>query len=198
MLIDLGQPTKVVIATPTKTGTDSLNASLKPSLEFILPKHRSFVPDTIDTATDIHMMIRNPYARLVSAFRYLRKGTFQWAQSYAETSFDAFLDYYLWSRENRPVLDWTRTYSEFLYDLYESLPFPDEEANLTLWDIRAIPDLLKYLDTYHGVEYRPDLHRNKAKEVKPWTAVWTKRRLKKLGDTFASDCELGGYERLSL
>lgn len=88
-----------VIASPTKTGTKSLNhlARSNPELglRYAAPGHRMTVPDGCEGYTR-HMVVRDPYARLVSIYRYLRRRVGDWGhRAAAELGFAQWVEHFL-------------------------------------------------------------------------------------------------------
>jgi len=98
----------VVVCTPKKCGTHSVNGLLEPSgFRVVSPWHRTDVPFG---AADIRiMMIRNPYERFYSMFHFTRRCHSAYLNKQAKSSFNEWFDAFFSADKN----DWTKTLSDY-------------------------------------------------------------------------------------
>lgn len=179
-----------VIATPTKTGAQSLSywAKRRAELTYLPEGHRMNAPD--EQMRFRYLMVRNPYARLYSIYKYLmRRETTEWGCIEARRlSFAAWVDHFLSMRSSFSIRDydaaapsiWLATLAD-CRELFVPHRF---------WRLEEIEDLPAHLGVSGPI---PHLNRNPSPDPSPYT---NDVDMKRVWDEWAGrDCELFGYSR---
>lgn len=180
-----------VIATPTKTGAQSLSywARRQPQLSYLPHGHRMDAPS--EQMLFRYLMVRDPYARLHSIYKFMmRREAKEWGCVDAQRlQFPAWVEYFL---SLRAAFDyrsydafapsiWLTTLSE-CFDLFVPQRF---------WKLEEIGELPQHLGICTPI---PHLNRDPAPSAAPFRGVdldlvWR--------EWAARDCEMFGYARLT-
>lgn len=198
MIIDHDE--HIVICTPTKCGKTSLeamaraavHADMSRNLEVVRPgQHRLDVPKQAEGYTRM-MMVRDPWARLVSTWSFLSNPGSKGEQNAAlirQMSFTEFVYWWLAQRKealhNRPWVKYTpkelwSAPARWLMTLSECADIWQPEHCL---DVANIENSL----FEHGLDYGPDKKNNSSDRVRPghWTDYYTHSTFNKVSDAFA-------------
>lgn len=192
---------RLVVLTPTKTGTRSLEAALsEQGWAVVMPRHGRVLPDAVllkpRATIRVFITIRNPYARLLSAYTYGRaQGYSGWFLGKAEGSFLTFLR--AWARDVDERLlrlrhhDWLTPQADY----YLSAMDYTENVKLLKLEDGGTRGMLEAIRK-HDRKVRPvEEHRNRSKsmEGKAWEEVWEIKHLDAVGSRLDRDLDLGGY-----
>lgn len=181
-----------VVPTATKTGTFSLESVLtKNGFGQIMPRHRTRVPDGWHKARVI-FMIRNPYARLVSAFRYgiVKKHSWLLRSAGPTQDFEVFCRNWANAFDDGKAKDWTTTLTEYVEDAERTNP---NSVTLVRLEDDGVHGLLKVV----GLGHLPDKNINKSHDrfEEKWNHLWTPNALAAVGDRLKEDLSLCNYKR---
>lgn len=179
---------KAVVLTPTKTGTFSLESSLHGrGFERTMPRHRRDIPEPWHGA-DVYLLIRNPYARLVSAYKYGIVHKHSLLLRWGEHGFEAFCENWATARDNGKSLDWTTLYSEYIEQAQQTNPCRVSYFKLEDDGVAGLAAHLK--KQYPDI---PVVNRRINTSDKVETPLWTREALAAIGDRLLPDMARGNY-----
>lgn len=184
----------LVIPTPTKTATFSLESGFRSNGDYtiIKPRHRHTFPAYMGNVRPVvAMLIRHPYARIFSAWRWMKEHG-GYALGRAET-FEEFCEDWVTAAKARLKHDWTFRYTDY-YQYYRRA--------LGLRKIRIFcleQDGVQRLQEFCGVTVEPR-HVNASskhlpKDERPrWEDHFTHRCRELVRRYLKPDLKLGGYD----
>jgi len=193
MLLSADQ--RFAIPTATKTGTFSLESSLTKSGTFyqMMPRHAVEVPDSHHGAT-VLIMLRNPYARLVSmytwGFKKKHSTLMRWGADGRDSGFDDFLRNWCAAFDKRHNPDWTTLLAQYVQKAQET----NNRVRLFKLENDGVDAMCGYLRRqYPNVQFLPKRINTSAAEGS-WVCNWTKGRVKLVGNRVWADLDLGDYK----
>lgn len=189
---------KTVIVTPTKTGTKSLEATLKSvGWDVVMPRHAWQIKECKWAVRTIVLPIRHPYKRLQSMYFFGLATNHSTLLGWGAGGFDLFLANWAREKERRKSPYWTMTYSDYHTSLQQQI---QDRTNHFHDCIRFVLPRLEdgHADLLHNCLLLPNVserHVNKTKLAKPVNteALWTRSNIKTVEKLLAPDMALGRY-----
>jgi hypothetical protein len=188
---------RMVICTPTKTGTEALLSALVRRGgvgEKVMPKHRISVPEDYKQWKGMDkwrrvLVVRNPWHRLVSMYYFLRKGNSSWGKG-NYISFAEFCEFHQDRAKSKPSVDWTWNFSSIADAFEPDLIWRNETLDA---DVQRELVKLRGLDVPHLTVVNTTTDRRPMS----YEAHFMKRRVRDLVAPWCEpDAERFGYEKL--
>lgn len=185
----------VIVFTPTKTATKSIESEVKADKEcrhlVVMPRHGWTLPKGLTFPNNPekgHILIRNPYARLVSMYQFGLHTKHSTLLKMGEDGFESFC--FEWARRRTLKKDpfWTMTYTDYYKAALRIVP----QCKIHVLEANGLRALLKAI----GIE------KKKTEGVKHVNAVhqhfdrkpaWTKRALDAVEEHLQYDVKMGSY-----
>lgn len=179
---------KIVIPTATKTGTRSMESALAGhGFTQTMPRHSHEIPREWHKARP-WFMVRNPYARMVSMYRFGVTTDNSYLRKAGEEGFEAFVANWLVSRERQRPHDWITLQSEYVAAAERT------NGKVMLWcleeeGVKGIIVALKGLG--YPIQVK-DKHINRSHDRfdSSWEELWTPKIKKKVAEVLRPDMEL--------
>lgn len=182
---------KFAIPTATKTGTFSLESALKGrGFTQRMPRHARDLPDTHHGA-QVLFMIRHPYARLVSAYRYGIVKKHSWLLAAGVDGFEQFCRNWAVARIERRPHDWTT----LLHEYVDAAQATNGTVSMHRLEDGGVAAFLQRLAPHYPqlVVQDKNINRSADRFEGDWRSLWTRPALDAIGDALAADLYLGDY-----
>lgn len=185
---------RFIVPTATKTGTFSVESCLNGrGFHRLLPRHRDTVPST-HKGSEALMLVRDPYARLVSMYRYGKVKKHSFLLKLGEGGFPMFVTQWCMLRKaGKGPHDWMTLLAEYVDRIAKS-----GARKVTTYRLESagVAELLKRVRVeYPRHTYPTDKHINESADRfdEPWQALWTPQLVRLAAPLLAPDCALGEY-----
>jgi len=182
---------RYVIPTATKTGTFSLESALRgKGFTQKMPRHTRNIPETHHDAR-VLFMIRHPYARLVSMYRYGIVKKHSWLLAAGADGFEQFCRNWSVARIERKPHDWTTLLSEYVDAAHST----NGAVDMHRLEDNGVAAFLERLAPHYPdlVVQDKNINRSADRFEGSWRSMWTRPALDAIGDALAADLYLGDY-----
>jgi|LakMenEpi03Aug12_release.lakeMendotaPanAssembly.Ray.scaffolds.fasta_scaffold26353_4 hypothetical protein len=184
-----------IVATPTKTGTYSIEAGLKNKGWLIgRPRHRSSIPSWVVTNEPIklHLTMRNPFARILSMYTYGFTSNHSRLKLWGRNGWPDFVKNWCEARVEDPEKfhDWVSTY----FDYFARLQAIDDREIASI-SIHRIEDGIPEIMNRFGYPNHKDIFVNQSfnkfeRPKDPWADPLVELVLPHITD----DLQMGSYD----
>lgn len=184
---------KYAIPTATKTGTFSLESALKGrGFTQRMPRHARDIPDTHHRAR-VLFMIRHPYARLVSMYRYGIVKRHSWLLAAGAGGFEQFCRNWAVARVERKPHDWVT----LLHEYVDTAQATNKTVDMHRLEDNGVGAFLERLAPhYPGIVVQDkNINRSADRFEGDWRSLWTRPALDAVDGMLAADLYLGDYQK---
>lgn len=183
---------RYAIPTATKTGTFSLESALKGrGFTQRMPRHARDIPQTHHGAT-VLFMIRHPYARLVSMYRYGIVKNHSWLLTQGRDGFESFCANWAHARRNGGPHDWVT----LLHEYVDSADATNRAVSMHRLEDRGVAAFLDRLrPEYPRLPEDRNVNRSHDRFAGDWKAQWTRAAHNAVDGLLDADLFLGSYHK---